>query len=200
MKKTVTALLVLAGILYMCAEKKPTVKNFPRPVEKIVAFGDSLTAGYGGGGAQNAYPAILANLSGKEVINEGLSGDTASHAPARLPDVLKHEPDMVLIEFGATDYMRGLSQAAAVSAVAQVVDAVQETGAVAVIVDTAGPGMSGYTQAYKKLAREKQAVFVPGIMKGIFYKPSLKSDAIHPNAKGYERVARHVYKHIKAYL
>ena len=184
----------------MCADKKMAIKNFPRPVKTLVAFGDSLTAGYGAGGAQNAYPAVLAVLSGKEVINEGLSGDTAAHAPSRLADVLKHRPDMVLIEFGANDYMRKLSQPAAVAAVAQIVDAVQETGAIAVIIDTAGPGMSGYTKAYKKLAEEKQAVFVPGIMKGIFYHMSLKSDAIHPNAKGYERIARHVYKHIKRYL
>lgn len=179
---------------------KPAIKNANRSVQKIVAFGDSLTAGYGAGGVQNSYPSVLATLSGKQVINLGLSGDTAINAPTRLPQVLAEKPDMVLIEFGANDRIRNLGHEGAARAVEQIVDAVQASGAIAVIVDTGGPQMGAYTSAYKKIAKEKQAVFVPGIIRGIFNKRELKSDMIHPNAAGYKIVAERVYKVIKPYL
>ena len=189
----------MGGIWWWMGDKNP-IKNAGQPVEVIVAFGDSLTAGYGAGGQDNSYPAVLAELTGKTVLNKGLSGETAVHAPQRLPEVLAARPQMVLIEFGANDHMRSMSREAAVAAVAQIVDAVQEAGAIAVIVDTGGPGMEEYTDAYQKLAQEKQAVFVPGIVRGIFNKRAYKSDMIHPNAAGYKIVAQRIYEHIKPYL
>ena len=195
----IIVLVVVLGIWYLVGKKTP-IKNAGRSVQKIVAFGDSLTAGYGAGGVSKSYPAVLERLSGKRVINLGLSGETAIHAPARLPQVLAEKPDMVLIEFGANDRIQNLGHEGAARAVAQIVDEVQAAGAIAVIVDTGGPQMGPYTSAYKKIAKEKQAVFVPGILRGIFSKRELKSDMIHPNAAGYEIVAQRVYKVIKPYL
>lgn len=195
----IIVLIVVLGIWYVAGKKTP-VKNAGRPVQKIVAFGDSLTAGYGAGGVAKSYPAVLEKLSGKRVVNLGLSGETAIHAPARLPQVLAEKPDMVLIEFGANDRIQNLGHEGASRAVAQIVDEVQASGAIAVIVDTGGPQMGPYSSAYKKIAKEKQAVFVPGIIRGIFNNRKLKSDLIHPNAAGYEIVAQRVYKEIKPYL
>ena len=60
--------------------------------------------------------------------------------------------------------------------------------------------MGRYTKAYKEMARQKEAVFVPEILKGIFNKRQYKSDMVHPNAAGYEIVAERVYQKIKPYL
>lgn len=180
-------------------KNKPEIKNFPNTNTAIVAFGDSLTAGYGAPKG-SSYPDYLARQLGQPVINLGLSGELAVHAPERLPEVLKQNPYMVLIEFGANDFMQQRSMEAAVNAVAQIVDAVQQAGAIAVIVDTGGPNMDGYTDAYKKLAKEKQAVFVPTILHGIFNNRALKSDIVHPNAQGYEKVAQKIYKEIKPFV
>ncbi len=197
--KIILVVIVVAGLFWWVRGGKTQVKNFPNANRAVVAFGDSLTAGYGASAGQS-YPDVLAKKINRPVINLGLSGDTAAHAPTRLPDVLAQRPYMVLIEFGANDFMRKQSRQAAVNAVAQIVDEVQRAGAIAVIVDTGGPGMGEYTKEYKKIAKEKGALFVPGIMKGIFFKPSLKSDQIHPNAQGYAKVADKVYKVIKEYL
>lgn len=199
MKKIVVGVIVLMGLFYFLRGGKTSIKNFPNSRRTVVAFGDSLTAGYGAP-AGTSYPDVLATKINRPVVNLGVSGELAVQAPARVQDVLDERPYMVLIEFGANDFMRQQSRAAAVAAVAQIVDAVQDYGAIAVIVDTGGPGMGEYTKAYKKLAREKGALFVPGIMKGIFYKPSLKSDQVHPNAAGYAKVAEKVHKVIKNYL
>ncbi len=187
------------GLFYFLREGKTEIKNFPNSRRSIVAFGDSLTAGYGAP-AGTSYPDVLAKKINRPVVNLGVSGETAAAAPARLQEVLDERPYMVLIEFGANDHMRQQSRQAAINAVAQIVDEVQRSGAIAVIVDTGGPGMGEYTKAYKQMAKEKGALFVPGILKGIFYKPSLKSDQVHPNAQGYAKVADRVYKVIKNYL
>ncbi len=199
MKKILIAVVCVMGLFYIWKGKKPEIKNFPNSNLAVVAFGDSLTAGYGAPAGQS-YPDFLAQKISRPVVNLGLSGDTAANAPTRLPAVLEQRPYMVLIEFGANDRIRQLSHTAAVNAVARIVDEVQAAGAIAVIVDTGGPGMGEYTRAYKKIAQEKGALFVPGIMKGIFFKPSLKSDQIHPNAQGYAKIADKVHKVIKNYL
>ncbi len=199
MKKTILGVIICMGLFYFLRGGKTDVKNFPNPNRAVVAFGDSLTAGYGAP-AGSSYPDVLAQKISRPVVNLGVSGETAAQAPARINQVLREQPYMVLIEFGANDHMRQQSRQAAINAVAQIVDEVQVAGAIAVIVDTGGPGMGEYTKAYKKIAQEKGALFVPGIIKGIFYKPSLKSDQVHPNAQGYAKVADKVYKVIKDYL
>ena len=178
---------------------KHTIVNFPNEHEVVVAFGDSLTAGYGAP-AGTSYPDVLATKIDRPVINMGVSGETAEQAPQRLHQVLAKQPYMVLIEFGANDFMRRQSTQQAINAVEHIVDEVQRAGAIAVIVDTGGPGMSEYTKAYKQLAKQKGAIYVPGILKGIFFHKKYKSDQVHPNAEGYAKVADKVYKAIKNYL
>ena len=200
MKKILILLLILAGVYFWWGREKPEIKNAGKTGVTIVAFGDSLT--YGKGAARDqTYPAVLAELTGKNIVNLGLNGDTAAAAPRRLPQVLEHRPYMVLFEFGGNDFMRGVAFEKTLASLSQIVDAVQASGAVAVVVDTGGYyGMNKYTKAYKKLAREKGALFVPGILDGIFGKKALMSDQIHPNAAGYKMVAERVYKKIEDYL
>lgn len=198
MKKWI-GLLLVAACAYYFMKDTAEIKNLHNPGTAVVAFGDSLTAGYGAPKG-SAYPAVLAAKLGREVVNLGMSGETAAHAPSRLPEVLAQNPHMVLIEFGANDFMQNRRMEDALAAVAEIVDVVQQAGAVAVIVDTGAPGMGHYSRAYKKLAEEKGAVFVPGILEGIFNKRQYKSDMVHPNAAGYEIVAERVYERIKPYL
>ena len=190
----------MAGLYWLWGREKPEIKNAGKTGTTIVAFGDSLTYGKGAPRDQT-YPAVLAELTGKNIVNLGLNGDTGAAAPRRLPQVLEHSPYMVLIEFGGNDFMRGASFDQTLASISQIIDEVQASGAVAVVVDTGGYyGMNKYTKAYKKLAREKGAVFVPGLLDGIFGKKDLMSDRIHPNAAGYKIVAERVYKEIKDYL
>lgn len=198
MNRWVLLILAAAGIYYFM-NRPAEVKNMGNSNVMIVAFGDSLTEGYGVS-ADESYPAVLSGKLGRGVVNLGVSGETAVDAVKRIPQVLNYTPHMVLIEFGANDFMRAMNTQDAVKAVGEIVDSVQRAGAVAVIVDTGAPGMGAYTKAYKKLAHQKKAVFVPGIISDIISRPELKSDSVHPNAKGYALVADKVYKHIKPYL
>lgn len=199
MKKILIGVLCVAGLFYLFKGKRTEIKNFPNSNNVIVAFGDSLTAGYGAAEG-SSYPDVLAKKINRPVINLGLSGNTAVNAPTRLPSVLSQRPYMVLIELGANDFMHQRSRQQAIEAVSRIVDEVQSAGAIAVIVDTGAPGMGEYTKAYKKLAKEKGALFVPGILDGIFFHREYKSDQVHPNEKGYAKVADKVHKVIAPYL
>ncbi len=179
---------------------RTAVKNMGNARRNIVAFGDSLTYGYGAGRGQD-FPTLLEQALGRPVINLGRNGETAIHAATRVEEALAYEPYMVLIEFGANDFMQSLPFEQSIAAMENMVDAVQAAGAVAVIVDTGGSSLMGkYTKAYKKIAREKQAGFVPGILDGIFGKRNMMSDQVHPNAAGYKIVAEKVEHAIKPYL
>ncbi|MDR0646382.1 MAG: GDSL-type esterase/lipase family protein [Elusimicrobiota bacterium] len=166
----------------------------------IIAFGDSLSAGYGAD-KESSYPAALAAMINAPVINLGVSGDTARQGANRKSDILKYNPYMVLIEFGGNDAMRGRPFAETQNALEEIIDYVHKAGAIAVVVDTGGNfKMSPYGKMMKRLAKTKNALFIPKIMDGIFYNPALKSDAIHPNEKGYKIIAEKIYKRIKPYI
>lgn len=200
MKKFILAVLLLAVIVYMSGKKKPEIKNVGNTGANVVVFGDSLSYGYGAPRGQS-YPDLIARKISRLVINLGRNGETAVRAARRVEEVLEQNPYMVLIEFGGNDFMRGVDFQQTVQAVSDMVDQVQTAGAVAVVVDTGGYyGMKKYSKAYQKLAKEKGAVFVKGILDGVFGKTALMSDQIHPNAKGYEIVADKVYQGIKDYL
>ena len=200
MNKYFWVLIIIFSAGWFLFGGKTEIKNLGNSGQTVVAFGDSLSAGYGAG-KDNSYPAVLGRMISRPVVNLGLSGDTAANAPARLPQVLQANPYMVLIEFGGNDYMRSVPFEQTEQAIRQIVDEVQSAGAIAVLVDTGGyPGMSRYTKLYKQIAKEKQALFVPGILDGIFGKSKYKADPIHPNAAGYEIVAQKVHKAIKPYL
>ena len=200
MKKIILIAVILAVGWYVWPAKKPVVKNVKNANWNIVVFGDSLSYGQGASSDEN-YPALLEKSLGRPVINLGRNGETAVNAVRRIEEVLDEKPYMVLLEFGGNDLMRSVPFDQTVAAMAQMTDAVQAAGAVAVIVDTGGSSLTGrYSRAYKKVAKEKGAVFVPGILDGIFGKRHLMSDQIHPNAAGYKIIAEKVEKEIKPYL
>ncbi len=200
MKKILWFLVLVGVIWYFLPPAKPAVKNIGNSRWNIVVFGDSLSYGKGAGRTQS-YPALLETALQRPVINLGRNGETAVHAAGRIQEVLDENPYMVLLEFGGNDLMQRVPFEQTVAAMAQMTDAVQAAGAVAVLVDTGGSSLMGrYSKAYKKIAQEKGAVFVPGILDGIFGKRELMSDQIHPNAAGYKLVAEKVEKTIKPYL
>ena len=195
MKKILLGLVVLGILWYACAPHKTEIKNVGNAGRNIVVFGDSLS--YGQGAArEESYPALLAKSLGRPVINLGVKGGKPTFHSEYDNGVYSYP-----LEFGGNDRIRSLPFEQTVAAMEQMVESVQQAGAVAVIVDTGGTSlMSRYGKAYQKIAREKGAVFVPGILDGIFGKRSLMSDQIHPNAAGYKLVADKVEKSIKPYL
>ena len=140
-------------------------------------------------------------MLGRKVVNLGVSGDTSAMGLARIKEIKKYSPYMVLIEFSANDFFRKIPKNQTENNLKEIVRQVQDMGAIAVLVDTGGAyPMDTYTKIQKQIAAEYNTLFVPGIMDGIYNKKALKSDQIHPNEKGYKIVAERIKKVIENYL
>ncbi len=191
-------LTVILFSFVACGQNMP--KNYPNTNTDIIAFGDSLTYGYGAG-KDESYPDYLSQMLDREIVNLGISGDTSAMGLARIKEIENYSPYMVLVEFSANDFFRQIPKEQTEKNLRQMVEYLQKLGAIVVLVDTGGAyPMGTYTKIQKKLAKEYNTLFVPGILDGVYNKKSLKSDQVHPNAEGYKIVAQKVNKVIKNYL
>jgi len=188
-------ILVLAG----CA--KPEIRNAKNAGENIICFGDSITFGYGANTGED-YPANLRPLVRLPVVNAGVDGDTTFMALERLDsDVLGKDPRLVIVEFCGNDFLKKVPRQETVKNLSRIIDRIQQRGAMVALVDiSSGIFFQEYRKDYKRLAREKKAIFVPSVLNRIITNPAMKSDFFHPNEKGYKLVAARVYKAIAPYI
>jgi len=177
----------------------PGIKIVVKP-GPIVCLGDSLTAGEGVMPGED-YPAVLGRILNREVINAGVSGDTTRDALARLEkDVLSKNPSLVIVALGANDYFQGLPKQETMANLRKIIEAIQKIQASVVLVETRVHLIDPYLKLFQQLAREKKILLIPDILKGIFTDPALKSDQLHPNARGYALLAERIARTLKPYL
>lgn len=170
----------------------------------IVAFGNSLTAGLGLP-ADEAYPAILEkrlrlNHYPYRVINAGVSGDTTAGGLRRINWVLRNQPDLVILELGANDGLRGLDVDEAEKNLSKIIERLQEEGVEVVLAGMKIPLNYGkaYTEAfeqiYRNLAARYQITLIPFFLEGVAARPLLnQADGIHPTAKGYQIIVEQIW-------
>ena len=159
----------------------------------LVCFGNSITNGFGVEPDQS-FPAILGRILAERVINVGLDGDTTEGGLARVEsDVLRHKPDIVTVEFGANDYLMGVSEEEARQNIELMLGRIQESGARATVLSLgAGFWDEDYETALSEAARSHNCPFLTGLLDGIANNPMMTLDGIHPNATGYIVIARKI--------
>lgn len=160
----------------------------------MVCLGDSITDGVGRGEAPG-YPARLAELLGVPVVELGVAGDTAAEGRARLGQALAADPWLVIVELGGNDLLRRRPPADTERDLAAIVEGVLAAGAVPMLVAVEAPlvpGGAAYGEVYRRLGERYGVPVVADALADILADPRLKSDPIHPNGAGYERLAREV--------
>ena len=169
------------------------VRNLNSHGATIIAFGDSLTAGYGANPGED-YPSRLAGRLGASVINAGVSGDTTDSAAERLDsDVLAHDPRIVLVGLGGNDYLRGVPIVTTEENLSRMIRRIQGSGAMVVLLGFKFPSFTAnYEKMYAKVAKDEGCLLIGDLLHGIETDPALKSDEIHPNARGYDIMADRV--------
>jgi acyl-CoA thioesterase-1 len=177
----------------------------------IIAFGDSLTAGYGIQAGQS-YPDFLqAEIDRRglafRVINEGVSGDTTATGLTRLEGVAAQLPAVVIVEFGGNDGLRALPVDQMKRNLATMVSRLQEAGAQVVLAGVKLPLNYGpeYRQAfedvYTNLSREFGVPLIPFLLDSLIGVPGMmQPDGIHPTVEGNVRVAATVMAAIEPQL
>jgi lysophospholipase L1-like esterase len=193
-KKTVRSVyqlvpgLLLALLLAACSDTPPLSPLPPDAV--IVAFGDSLTRGTGASDDQ-AYPARLAEDLDRRVINAGVPGELSGAGLARLPQVLaEHRPALVILCHGGNDLLRRRPDTEAAANLRAMIEMIREQGAEVVLIGVPGPNlMLTVPEFYAELADEYQLPYAGDILPAVLGDRALKSDTVHPNAAGYDRLA-----------
>lgn len=186
-------LLLIAIVWALWPSPWSKVANLESHGSNIIAFGDSLTAGYGAATGED-YPTQLSERIGSPVLNAGVSGDTTDAALARLDtDVLSRDPRIVIIGLGGNDYLRGAPVSSTEASLRTMIRKIRGAGAMVVLLGFRFPSLSAnYETMYARVASEERALLIPGLLDGILANPALKSDEIHPNGRGYQLMAERV--------
>ena len=182
-----TGLLVLSG----CDSGVPRVAKLPAD-GVVLAFGDSLTYGSGARPAES-YPAVLQGLIGRRVVHAGMPGEITSEGLARLPGVLrKHKPNLLILCHGGNDMLRRLAPGNTAANLRAMVRMAKDEGIDVVLIGVPRFGLFLGQSAglYEEIAEDFDIPYDGDILPGILIKASLKSDAIHPNAQGYRKLAK----------
>lgn len=173
----------------------------------IVALGDSLTAGLGVEESES-YPAQLERrlrVDGHHyrVINAGVSGETTSGTLSRLEWVLTMAPDIVILEIGANDGLRGIDPAVPAKNIREIIQVLREKEVIVVfagmkMVWNLGPAYTlAFNDIYPKIAEEFDLIFMPFFLEGVATVRELNiEDGLHPNARGYELIVNNLYPHV----
>jgi acyl-CoA thioesterase I len=226
--RPLTSLLLAASLLAGCRSKTPEP---PAPVASeaatptppsdtnavpdgrpvIIAFGDSLTAGYGADPGES-YPDYLqkdlnANGYSYQVINQGISGNTTKDGVDRLEDALHLKPVLVIVAFGGNDGLRGLPIASTRANLDRIVSTLLASGAKVVLGGITLPPNYGpdyirqFNQTYALLAAKYHVPMLPFLLQDVYGVPGgMQADGIHATDEGNAQVAKNLLPLIEPLL
>jgi lysophospholipase L1-like esterase len=182
-------LALIAVLLLAACDRSPTLPRLSQH-DVIVAFGDSLTHGTGASD-DTAYPAVLASLTGRTVINAGVPGETTASGLQRLPAVLaEYHPRLVLLCLGGNDMLRKQPAATTENNLRLLVRTIRASGAEVMLIAVPEPKLfGGAPDFYWRIAEDMRLPLEDDAFNEVLKDNRLKSDPIHANAAGYRVVA-----------
>jgi len=178
---------------------------------RILAFGDSLTAGYGLPEGDGFVPQLQMALQkmGREVsvINGGVSGDTTAGGLSRLDWMLTDKPDVVILELGANDMLRGLPPAEARANLDAIIQRIRQSGAKLLLVGMVAARNMGeeyrqqFDAIYPELAKQHDVPLYPFFLDGVAARPELnQSDGLHPTKEGVSVIVTNILPSVTGLL
>jgi acyl-CoA thioesterase I len=188
-------LLLLLLPLFVACERSPG----PLPEGAVIlAFGDSITYGTGAGEGEG-YPAVLERLVGRKVINAGMPGETTAEGLKRLPGVLAEvRPHLVILCHGGQDMTQEIEAGALIANLREMVRLIQQSGAEVFLI--AVPPPAAYFQPaafYNQIARDMKVSIEVNSLSHVLSRNEMRSEGLHPNAKGYAALAEAISKRLK---
>lgn len=192
-----------------------TSTQTPSQAPKVLIVGDSLSAEYGltrgTGWVDHMAQQALRESMPVQLINASISGDTTSGGVTRLPSLLKlHQPQVVIIELGGNDALRGLDMNLTQSNLLTMIKASQATGAKVLVIAMQVPPNYGanylkqMSAAYEKVSKSTGAALNQQFLKGVADDPDplkwFQADRIHPNEKAQPLMMKNVWPQLKKML
>jgi acyl-CoA thioesterase-1 len=183
------------------------------PERTLLVLGDSLSAGYGLEDIQKGWVALLQRRLksqgyGYRVVNASVSGETSSGGLNRLPRALSiQKPDVVILELGANDGLRGLPLETTRANLARIVDLSTQAGSRVLLLGMQippnyGPRYTeGFATVFSSLARERQLPFVPFFLDKVALQESLmQEDGLHPRAEAQPQLLENIWPTLRELL
>jgi len=179
--------ILIAGLVYLYP-----VREYKRD-QIVVAFGDSLTRGYGTPPGKN-FVTYLSEYTNIPIINSGKSGDTTADALIRLKeDVINKKPDVVLVLLGGNDFFEGNSEEVVSINLKTIIRNIRASGAKVILIGGSKQVLPNYELVFDRLAlEEKVEGYVPNVLLGVLFRKDLLYDSVHPNERGHEVIAKRI--------
>lgn len=203
-------LLLFSSLL--CVKVCAASQVSPSPAKKILIMGDSLSSAYNMP-VEKGWVSLLESFASKQglnlkMINASISGETTAGGLSRLKNQLnKHQPDIVIIELGGNDGLRGLDLVVVQQNLLQMIKLSQQTGAKVLLAAMQIPPNYGrtyterFTQLYANIAAQQKVVLIPFLLEGVATnKQYMQSDGIHPNSQAQPLIMQNVWQCLRPLL
>ncbi|WP_019613422.1 GDSL-type esterase/lipase family protein [Psychromonas ossibalaenae] len=186
MAKYLSPLLLL---LFSCSDSSNMLQPL-NPERPILAFGDSLTFGYGAP-ENKSYPAQLSTLINMPVINAGINGELSKNGLARLEQLLElHDPQLLLLCHGANDMLQKSNLSLMADNLRAMITMAQERDIQVVLIAVPNTTLLlTPLKQYQQVGDEMNIIVENDLLSNVLSKPGFHSDLIHPNALGYRQIA-----------
>ncbi len=194
------AFLGAAVLAYLFIFRTAPITNYPSSGTDIIAFGDSLVFGTGATKG-NDFVSLLSQRIGQPIVNVGHPGDTTADGLARLHDIDRYKPKVVLLLLGGNDYLRRVKSEETFANLGKIIDDLHKRGAIVLLLGIRGGVLrDNFDAEFKKLHTTYQTAYVSNVLDGLLGDQTLMSDNIHPNDLGYAKVADRVEPVLKQLL
>ena len=198
LKYLLIILSIIALIIFFKKETSEVIKL--NSTDKILAFGDSITYGYGES-ENESYPYLLSKATNTQVINAGVNGDTSQEGLQRLPALLEDSSiKLILLCFGGNDILQKKPLSELKSNLNKMVQMAKAKNIDVILISVPKITPLGLSSLalYSTVADEEEIELMDDVLVHVLSRSSLKNDYIHPNAKGYKYMADEIYEHLKS--
>ena len=199
MLKYLLIILAIIGLIFFFKKETPEVIKL-NPTDKILAFGDSITYGYGES-ENESYPYLLSQSTNTQVINAGINGDTSQDGLQRLPALLEDNSiKLILLCFGGNDILQNLPLGELKNNLKKMIQLAKAKNVDVILISVPKVSALGLSSMnlYSTVAKEENVELMDDLLVHVLSRSSLKNDYIHPNAKGYRYMADQIFKHLKS--
>ncbi len=190
---------ILALLLCGCSGEAPRIAPLSQDAV-ILAFGDSLTWGTGAA-REYSYPVWLEQLIKRRVVNAGVPGELSAQGRERLPRLLEeHQPDLLILCHGGNDLLRRIDAAKTRDNLVSMIDQAKRRGIPVTLIGVPQPALMFLEAAplYDEIAAEYSLPYEGEVLAEVVADNTLKSDRIHPNARGYQTIAEAINRLLEA--
>lgn len=196
----IVSIIIAIVILLFLLLRPKTITNYPSSGTDIVAFGDSLIQGVGSTNS-NDFVSILSRKIGMPITNLGHSGDTTADGLARISDLDKYNPKIVILLLGGNDYLKKVPITETENNLATIIKNIQNRGAIVLLLGVRGGLINDHFDSmFERLRDQYHTAYVSDVLSGLIADSRYMSDAVHPNDVGYSIITERVYGVIKGLL